>query len=100
MSSRETRCSIRREQPDGSSLFGISKRKRYKTIFPRGAIRKLELSHERVMSLIQQHTQEEIMAKKHYKWVKTSNLYSYFAANTADHYIWALKKCAQMAKQL
>lgn len=64
------------------------------------AIRKLELSHERVMSLIQQHTQEEIMAKKHYKWVKTSNLYSYFAANTADHYIWALKKCAQMAKQL
>ncbi|WP_245837404.1 ClbS/DfsB family four-helix bundle protein [Virgibacillus phasianinus] len=31
------------------------------------------------------------MTKKYYKWTKTSNLYSYFAANTSKHYIWAIK---------
>ncbi|WP_244213887.1 ClbS/DfsB family four-helix bundle protein [Paenibacillus barcinonensis] len=64
------------------------------------AIRKLELSHERVMALIQNHTEEEIMTKKHYKWVKTSNLYSYFAANTVNHYIWAIQRCTEIAKKL
>ncbi|ADU29522.1 ClbS/DfsB family four-helix bundle protein [Evansella cellulosilytica] len=54
------------------------------------AINKLKLSHERVMDLIKSHTNEEIMTKKYYRWTKTSNLYSYFAANTTNHYIWAI----------
>jgi hypothetical protein len=62
------------------------------------AIKKLKLSHERVMNLIKLHTNEEIMTKKYFKWTKTSNLYSYFAANTADHYMWAIKKCEIIAK--
>ncbi|WP_010647899.1 ClbS/DfsB family four-helix bundle protein [Oceanobacillus massiliensis] len=64
------------------------------------AIKKLKLSHERVMNLIKSHTNEEIMTKKYYKWTKTSNLYSYFAANTSNHYIWAIKKCESIAKSI
>ncbi|MDG5471263.1 ClbS/DfsB family four-helix bundle protein [Jeotgalibacillus sp. ET6] len=61
------------------------------------AIKKFTLSHERVMSLIRLHTNEEIMAKKKYKWTKTSNLFSYFSANTSNHYLWAIKKCETIA---
>jgi hypothetical protein len=64
------------------------------------AMKKLKLSHERVMELIKLHTNEEIITKKYYKWTKTSNLYSYFAANTYDHYIWAIKKCEAIAKSI
>ncbi|MEK3981431.1 ClbS/DfsB family four-helix bundle protein [Psychrobacillus sp. FSL K6-2836] len=64
------------------------------------AIKKLKLSHGRVMSLIKSHTNEEIMTKKYYKWTKTSNLYSYFAANTSNHYIWAIKRCEVIAKSI
>lgn len=64
------------------------------------AIKKLKLSHGRVMDLIRLHTNEEIVTKKYYKWTKTSNLYSYFAANTSNHYIWAIKKCEVIAKSI
>ncbi|MDF2067611.1 ClbS/DfsB family four-helix bundle protein [Bacillus sp. Cr_A10] len=64
------------------------------------ARKKLKLSHERVMDLIKLHTNEEIMTKKYYKWTKTSNLYSYFAANTSNHYIWAIKKCEVIANSI
>ncbi|ATP42455.1 hypothetical protein CSE16_13680 [Solibacillus sp. R5-41] len=64
------------------------------------AIKKVTLSHRRVVQLIESHTYEEIIMKKQYKWSKTSNLYSYFAANTVDHYKWAIKKCSVIAKML
>ena len=72
----------------------------YQDVTLNQAIKKLKLSHERVMSLIKLHTNEEIMTKKYYKWTKTSNLYSYFAANTSNHYIWAIKKCEAIANAI
>ncbi len=72
----------------------------YQDVTLNQAIKKLKLSHERVMELIKLHTNEEIMTKKYYKWTKTSNLYSYFAANTSKHYIWAIKKCENIAKSI
>jgi len=72
----------------------------YQDVTLNQAIRKLQLSHRRVMDLIKLHTDEEIMTKKHYKWTKTSNLYSYFAANTSQHYSWAIKKCEVIAKTI
>ena len=62
------------------------------------AIKKVTLSHYRIMRLIENHNDEEIFMKKYYKWTKTSNLYSYFAANTVDHYNWAIKKCEKIAE--
>lgn len=67
--------------------------KNYQDVTLNQALKKLKLSHERVMELIKSHTNEELMTKNYYKWTKTSNLYSYFAANTSHHYIWAIKKC-------
>lgn len=64
------------------------------------ALKKLKLSHVRVMELVKSHTNEELMTKKYYKWTKTSNLFSYFAANTSHHYIWAIKKCETIAKSI
>ena len=64
------------------------------------AMKKVKLSHQRVVQLIESHTYEEIITRKKYKWTKTSNLYSYFAANTVDHYNWAIKKCTVIAKKI
>ncbi|RLL48331.1 DfsB family protein [Oceanobacillus piezotolerans] len=64
------------------------------------AFKKLKLSHQRVMDLIKLHTDEELMSKKYFKWTKTSNLYSYFAANTSNHYLWAIKKCEVIANSI
>ena len=72
----------------------------YQNVTLNQAIKKLKLSHERVMGIMKAHTNEQIMTKKYYKWTKTSNLYSYFAANTSNHYIWAIKKCEVIAKSI
>ncbi|MFJ7971527.1 ClbS/DfsB family four-helix bundle protein [Psychrobacillus sp. NPDC096389] len=72
----------------------------YQDITLNMAIKKLKLSHERVMDLIKSHSNEEIMTKQYYKWTKTSNLYSYFAANTYQHYLWAIKKCEVIANSI
>lgn len=72
----------------------------YQEVTLNQAVKKLKLSHERVMQLIESHTNEEIMTKKYYKWTKTSNLYSYFAANTSNHYVWAIGKCEIIAKSI
>ena len=64
------------------------------------ALKKLKLSHQRIIHLIEAHTDEQILTKKYYRWTKTSNLYSYFAANTVDHYHWAIKKCLKIAEQI
>lgn len=72
----------------------------YQEVTLNQAIKKLKLSHERVMKLIKAHTNEEIMTKKYYKWTKTTNLYSYFAENTTKHYVWAIKKCEAIADSI
>ena len=64
------------------------------------AIKKVTLSHYRIMKLIELRTDEQIFTKQYYKWTKTSNLYSYFAANTSSHYSWAIKQCTYIAAQL
>lgn len=72
----------------------------YQDITINQALKKLILSHRRVMKLIQVHTNEEIITKKYFKWTKTSNLYSYFVANTSNHYLWAIKRCEVIAKTI
>ncbi len=52
----------------------------------------LEKSHREVMELAETFTDEELFSKGIYIWVGGSTLGSYFAANTASHYSWAMKK--------
>ncbi|GAF63550.1 hypothetical protein BTS2_0441 [Bacillus sp. TS-2] len=72
----------------------------YQEVTLNQAVKKIKLSHERVMELIKAHTNEQIITKKHYKWTNTSNLHNYFAANTSDHYAWAIKKCEGIANSI
>ncbi|WP_054028811.1 ClbS/DfsB family four-helix bundle protein [Bacillus sp. FJAT-28004] len=81
-------------------LLNMQVWEKYQDVTLNQAIKKLKLSHDRVIELIKLHTNEEIMTKKYYNWTKTSNLYSYFAANTSNHYIWAIKKCEVIAKSI
>ena len=80
--------------------LNIRIRDNYQDVTINQAIKRVRLSHDRVMKLIESHSDEEIMTKKYYKWTKTSNLYSYFAANTSKHYQWAIKKCEVIAKEI
>ena len=52
----------------------------------------LEKSHKEVMNLAQGFTNEELFTKGIYQWAGNSTIGSYFAANTASHYNWAIKK--------
>lgn len=82
------------------SQLNIRIRDSYQDVTINHAIKKIKLSHDRVMKLIESHSDEEIMTKKYYKWTKTGNLYAYFAANTSQHYKWAIKKCEVIAKEI
>ncbi|WP_144558984.1 ClbS/DfsB family four-helix bundle protein [Shouchella miscanthi] len=72
----------------------------YQDVSLNHALKKLRLSHARVISLIERHTNEELITKKTFKWTKTTNLYTYFAANTFQHYEWALKQSEVIAVKI
>ncbi len=52
----------------------------------------LQASHDEVMRLAEQFSNEELFSKGVYEWVGGSTLGSYFVSNTASHYDWAMKK--------
>ncbi|MBR9923083.1 MAG: ClbS/DfsB family four-helix bundle protein [Bacteroidetes bacterium] len=48
-------------------------------------------SYEKVRSLIEKHSDEELFEKKRYKWTGTTSLGAYLVSATSSHYDWALK---------
>ena len=48
-------------------------------------------SFEKVFSIIEKHTDEELFTKKKYKWTSSTSLGSYLISATSSHYDWALK---------
>lgn len=55
-------------------------------------------SHERVMELIGQHTDEELFTKKRYPWTGSTSLGAYLISATSSHYDWALKTLRPLRK--
>ncbi len=55
-------------------------------------------SHNEVMSMIEQFTDEELFTKKYFPWTGTSSLGSYCVSATSSHYDWAIKKLKQHIK--
>lgn len=53
---------------------------------------KLRESHEEVMTLIEQFSNDELFAKGVLAWAGTSSLGAYCISATASHYDWAMKK--------
>ena len=52
----------------------------------------LAQSHEQVLELAQQFSNEDLFTRGVYKWVGGSVLGSYFISTTSSHYDWAIKK--------
>lgn len=59
----------------------------------------LQDSHGKVMTLIEQFSDEELFEKKHFPWTGTTNLGSYCISTTSSHYDWAIKKIKRQIKE-
>ena len=66
--------------------------KKHQATLYENAKRMLEDSHENVLTLIEQFSDEELFEKKHFSWTGTTSLGSYCISATASHYDWAIKK--------
>lgn len=64
------------------------------------AKKNLEESHEKIMNLIGDFSDEQLFDKGIYKWTGTSNLGSYFISVTSSHYDWAMKKLKAHKKMI
>jgi hypothetical protein len=62
------------------------------------AMQMLAESHKKVLTLIEQYSDDELFTKKFFPWTGTSDLGSYFVSTTASHYDWAIKKLKQHCK--
>lgn len=59
---------------------------------------KLNESHQKVMDIIQSHSNEELFTQGVYRWTKGTTLGAYFVSNTSSHYAWAIKKIKKHKK--
>lgn len=48
-------------------------------------------SHNRLLTLVAQHTDANLFTKRRYDWTGTTSLGSYLVSATSSHYIWAQK---------
>jgi hypothetical protein len=65
--------------------------KDYKDVPYQEVLDKLNESHQKVMEIIRQHSDEELFTKKRYAWTGSTSLGSYTVSNTSSHYDWANK---------
>ena len=60
------------------------------------ALKKLNSSHQNMLSIIDAHTNEELFEKKRYKWTGSTSMGAYMISASSSHYDWAyklIKKC-------
>lgn len=70
----------------------------YQNMSLKEAIKKFKTSHELVLELIKNHTNEELFTKKKYKWTGTTSLGAYLISSTSSHYDWAYKLIKKQLK--
>jgi len=58
----------------------------------------LKESHDKVMALIRQFTNDELFSKNHFSWTGTTTLGSYCVSATTSHFDWAIKKIKKHIK--
>jgi len=64
------------------------------------ALSKFVESHQKVMALLNNFSNEELFEKNAFPWVGGSTLGSYFVSTTSSHYEWASKKIRKFKKSL
>ncbi len=71
---------------------------KYRNITFDEALVRFSLSHNKLIHLIESHTDEELFTKKKYKWTSSTSLGAYLISATSSHYDWAqklIKKCGK-----
>ena len=58
----------------------------------------LNKSHNKVMQLVHDHSDEELFTKKLYKWTGSTSLGAYLISSTSSHYDWAFKLIKKVLK--
>ena len=48
-------------------------------------------SHQKIQSLIEKHSDEELFTKKYYHWTGSTSLAAYLIGSSSSHYDWAYK---------
>ncbi|MEO0897979.1 MAG: ClbS/DfsB family four-helix bundle protein [Bacteroidota bacterium] len=51
----------------------------------------LKKSHQKMLSIIQQYSEEELFQKKRYKWTGSTSMGAYLISSTSSHYNWGYK---------
>ncbi len=60
-------------------------------------VRRMKLSHGRVVKLVNSLTDRQLMKPGHVAWTGKLGLISYVSANTDSHYRWAIKKIRKIS---
>ncbi len=56
------------------------------------SVEMLKGSHNELMKVIDEFTEEELFTKKYFDWTGTTSVGSYLVSATSSHYDWAIKK--------
>lgn len=64
------------------------------------ALDRLSDNHQKLITLLNDYSNEELFSKNVYPWVGGSTLGSYFVSTMASHYTWAYKKINKFYKSL
>lgn len=62
---------------------------RYTALSLRQVRTRLARSHAAVTALIQRHSDDELFAKRRYRWTGSTSLGAYLISATSSHYVWA-----------
>ena len=65
----------------------------------RTIVRKVKLSHSRVMKLVEALSEKELVEPNQFLWTGKLPLCSFVAPNTVSHYRWAQKKIRELSKR-
>lgn len=60
----------------------------------------LTKTHQEIVDIVADHTNDELFAKGVYPWTKSSTLGAYFVSSGPSHYEWAMKKIRKQIKLL
>ncbi len=53
-------------------------------------IKKLKNAHNKLITIINSHTDNELSTKKRYAWTGSTSMTCYFASALSSHYVWAV----------
>lgn len=72
--------------------------KKYSEITEKKALDLFKKSFQKVRGIIEEHTNDELFTKKHFKWTGSTSLGAYLISATSSHYDWAYRLIKKQTK--